>query len=90
MALKIIGPSGTDYNSSWRAPTLGHVDQTSCEQSHAVCGLMVVQVLEPPATDVGLLIHQAGLVADHLQEMLLLAFVQVLVQEVVGSGKSNQ
>lgn len=70
--------------------TLGHEDQASCEQSHAVSGLVVVQVLKSPASDVGLLVHQARRVADHLQEALLLALVQVLVQEVVSSGEPNQ
>ncbi len=70
--------------------TLGHVHQASCKQSHTVCGLVVVQVLEPPATDVRLLVHQAGRVADHLEETLLLALVQVLVQEVVSGGKPDQ
>lgn len=51
---------------------------------------MVVQVLEPPASHIRLLIHEARCVAYHLQETLLLAFIQVLVQEVVGGGKSDQ
>jgi len=51
---------------------------------------MVVQVLEPPASDVGLLIHQARCIAYHLQETLLLPLVQVLIQEVIGCGKPNQ
>lgn len=70
--------------------TLGHVNQASCEQSHTVGGLVVVEVLETPPPNVGLLVHEARRVADHLEETLLLALVQVLVQEVVGGGKPDQ
>lgn len=49
-----------------------------------------MQVLEAPASDVGFLVHQTGRVADHLKEALLLALVQVLVQEIVSGGKPNQ
>lgn len=70
--------------------TLGHVNQASCEQSNTVGGLVVVQVLEPPASDVGLLVHETRGVADHLEETLLLALVQVFVQEVVSGGKPDQ
>lgn len=70
--------------------TLCHVNQTASQQGHTVGGLVVVKVLESPASDVRLLIHQARGVADHLEETLLLALVQVLVHEVVSGGKPHQ
>lgn len=70
--------------------TLCHVNQAASQQGHAVGGLVVVQVLKPPASDVRLLVHQARGVADHLEETLLLALVQVLVHEVVSGGKADQ
>jgi hypothetical protein len=70
--------------------TLGHVDQAASEESHTVGGLVVVQVLEAPATDVGLLIHEARSITDHPQEVLLLHLAQVLIQEVIGCSEANQ
>lgn len=69
--------------------TLGHVHQAACEQGHTVGGLVVMQVLEPPAADVGLLVHVACSVADHLQEVLLLHLAQVLKEEVIRCGESD-
>lgn len=77
---------------SFPAPplTLCHVNQAASQQGHAVGGLVVVQVLKSPASDVGLLVHQARGVADRLEEALLLALGQVLVHEVVRGGKPHQ
>lgn len=70
--------------------TLRHVDQAASQEGHAVGGLVVVQVLEAPPPHVGLLIHEARGVADHLQEALLLRLAQVLEQEVVSGGEAHQ
>lgn len=70
--------------------TLCHVNQTASQQGHTVGWLVVVQILKSPASDVRLFIHQARGVADHLEETLLLASVQVLVHEVVSGGKADQ
>lgn len=70
--------------------TLVHENEAAGEQRHAVGGLVIVQVLEPPAAAVGLLVHVAGGIADHLQEALLLGLAQVLVQEVVGRGEAHE
>lgn len=67
-----------------------HVDEAASQKGHAVGGLVVVQVLEAPPTHVGLFIHEAWGVSDHLQEALLLGLAQILEQEVVSSGEAHQ
>lgn len=70
--------------------TLVHENEASCEQSHAIGGLMVVQVLKAPSSPVRGFIHVARGIGNHFKKLLLLRLAQVVVQEVVGSGKAHQ
>lgn len=72
------------------AHTFIHQNQASCQQSHTVGRLMVVQVLETPSTPIGSFVHVSRGVGNYLKESLLLRLAKIVIQKVISSGKSNQ